>query len=259
MLKHLFIPSESKSDKNIVLIHGLGGDHRIWKHQIPSLQKKFNVLTIDLPSHAENNKKLSAMTTSIDAVSKEILKVIDYLKLNKCIFIGVSLGTVFIKHIEMYYPKYVESAILVGAIGNVSLFLKASVNIFSKIGDKLPFQFVYRLFSRIIMPLKRSEKSRKIFCKCAEELNATEFKQWMIILAESIKMNLKFKTEERLQNLYISGVFDICFLKGIKKEVAQTRAKLIQLEQCGHVCNIDRREEFNTIVMDYLESKHCTA
>lgn len=259
MLKHLFIPSESKSDKNIVLIHGLGGDHRIWKHQIPSLQQKFNILTIDLPSHAENNKKLSAMTATIDAVSKEILKVIDYLKLEKCIFIGVSLGTVFIKHIQMYYPKYVESSVLVGAIGNVNLFLKTSVKLFSKIGDKLPFQFVYRAFSRIIMPLKRSEKSRKIFCKCAEELNAKEFKQWMIILTESLKMNLKYKAEEHLHTLYISGVFDVCFLKGIKKEVASTHSKLIEMEQCGHVCNIDQRESFNTILMNYLESGNCVA
>lgn len=45
---------------------------------------------------------------------------------------GVSLGTVFVKYIEMYYPKYVRNGILVGAIGDVGTFLKGAVNVFSK-------------------------------------------------------------------------------------------------------------------------------
>ena len=258
MLKHQLLLSENKTDKNIVLLHGFGGNHRVWKHQIPILLKKFNVLTIDLPSHGENNEKLSNMKATIDNVTKEILKILDSLKMKKSIFMGVSLGTIFIKYIEMKYSEYIDSAILVGAVGKLNKLLGVTAKIFSKIGDKLPFKWIYSIFSKIMMPLKSSKTSRKIFCRCALELNAKEFKSWMNIMVESITMNIKFKTQEHLQNFYISGHSDVCFLKEIKREVVSTKAKFLELQQCGHICNIDQKEKFNDIIMNFLEQKYCT-
>ena len=259
MLNHKIFPSEKKTDKHIILLHGLGGNHRVWKHQIPLLQKWFNVLTIDLPSHSENNKLLSMMEVTIDAVSKEIIKILNFLKIKSGIFMGVSIGTIFIKHLEMQYPQYVDNAILVGAIGRINWIEKTIIKAFSKIGDKLPFKMVYGLFSKIIMPAKGSKKSRKIFCECAKVLTAKEFKNWMEIFAEAIKMNLQFKKEQHQDNLYISGDKDICFLKGIREEVVETDAQYIEMKKCGHVCNIDQKEVFNDIILNMFRAQYNVA
>lgn len=254
MLNYNFFVSDISDTQTIVLLHGFGGNYRVWKHQIPLLQSNFNVLAIDLPSHGDNNIKLSSMPVTIDTVVQEILKVLDYFHLKKVIFMGVSIGTVFIKHIEMFYQEYVDCAVLVGAVGKLNVALKSVAYLFSKIGDKLPFKWVYSIFSRIMMPLRSSEQSRKIFCKCAEVLNAKEFKNWAKLMFDSIALNIQYKAQEHLQNLYISGCFDVCFLKEIRKEADETNGQFVEMEHCGHICNIDQREAFNKILMNFLNN-----
>lgn len=248
---HYEIWGNLQKDKYMVMIHGFGGNHRVWKNQIDLLSEEYNVVTIDLPSHYEGNIKLSDMNISLESVSREIVAVLDYLGIEKASFMGLSLGTVFIKHIQHYFPQYVEKAYLAGAIGNVGLFLKAAVAVFSRIGDKLPFYVVYKIFSKILMPWKVSKKSREIFCECAKILNPKEFKAYMFIFREHFKFNKRFVTREHKDNLYISGVGDLCFLKGILAEVKKTKAKLIVLKNCGHVCNIDSKDEYNKLITEY--------
>ena len=112
--------------------HGFGGNSRIWKYQIPLLSKYFNVLTVDLPSHNEGNLRLSQIDVTLDAISREILAVCDHYSVN-AIFMGVSLGTVFVKYIEAFYPEYVDFGILVGAVATVNAFFTDLQGCFQKL------------------------------------------------------------------------------------------------------------------------------
>lgn len=254
-MHELIMCTGSETDKFIVLLHGFGGNHRVWKNQIEVLSRVVNVLAIDLPSHNSENKKLSDMNICIDMIVREILDVLDLYGIRSAVFMGVSLGTVFIKYIEEYYSEYIDSAILVGAIGNVGILLTLSVNVFSIIGDKLPFTFVYRIFSKILMPWKVSRKSRDVFCECAKVLNAKEFKAYMYIFKEHFRFNRKtFLKHEHNENYYISGRGDLCFLKGIIYESKKTNANFIMIKNCGHVANIDKRTEFDTLLLKRLEN-----
>ncbi|MGN0394707.1 MAG: alpha/beta fold hydrolase [Coprococcus sp.] len=253
MLNYQMFECTEESSQYIVLLHGFGGNHRVWKNQIPLLQKKYNVLAINLPSHGDNELKLSHMEHSIDNITKEIIKVIDYFGIQKAVFMGVSLGTIFIRYMEMFYGSYVEKAILVGALGTVGRPLKTAVYVFSKIGDKLPFTVVYRIMAKLFMPWKVSKKSRQIFCKCAKTLNSKEFKAYMYIFIEHFSFVEEFTREIHEENVYISGSGDLCFIKGIEEEAKDTQAELIIIEHCGHVCNIDQEKQFNKILNELLE------
>jgi pimeloyl-ACP methyl ester carboxylesterase len=48
------------SERNLVLIHGLGSDHRYWDNLIPKLSEDFDVLALDLPGHGSSAKRLRA-------------------------------------------------------------------------------------------------------------------------------------------------------------------------------------------------------
>lgn len=241
----------------VVLIHGFGGNHMVWKHQFDILRSKVNILAIDLPSHNKGNKKLSDMQISLESVTKEILNVLDEYNIKQAMFMGVSLGTVFIKYIEEYYPEYVSSAILVGAIGSVGLALRLIVRIFSRIGDKIPFKPVYRLFSKAIMPWKVSAKSREIFCECAKDLNPKEFKSYMFIFREHFKFNKNiFLKKEHKENFYVSGRGDLCFIRGVLKDIRKTKARLRTIRNCGHIANIDQKDKFNELLVRKLDAAY---
>jgi pimeloyl-ACP methyl ester carboxylesterase len=251
VLHYKLFKCKNKDDTNkqfIVLLHGFGGNHKIWRNQVKVLKEKYNVLAIDLPSHYNGNIKLSEMKANLNNVTLEIIKILDSLNIKHTNFMGVSLGTIFIKYIEMYYPEYISKAVLVGAIGKVNKLISCAIRLTARIGDKLPFKLIYSIASKIVMPLKQSKGSRKIFCKCAVALNKTEFKEWMALIREYLQFNKEFERKEHTENIYISGCSDICFIKGIKREVAATKAKFIELKNCGHVCNLDQSIAFNNII-----------
>lgn len=255
MLHYEVFDSFNNTGRYMVLLHGFGGNNRVWKYQIPLLRQKFNVLAITLPSHGDNELKLSRIGSTFEIIVQEIIRVIDSLGIKKAVFMGVSLGTIFIKYMEMFYKKYVDKAILVGAFGAVGWPLRTTVRVFAKIGDKLPFTLVYRIMAKLFMPWKVSKTSRKVFCKCAKALNRTEFKAYMNIFIEHFSLCDEFVKESHEENVYISGRGDLCFIKGIEEEADLTDAELIIIEHCGHICNIDQRKQFNSIISELLKIK----
>lgn len=252
MLCNTFYPAENGNTETIVLLHGFGGNSRVWKYQIPLLSKYYNVLAIDLPSHNEGNLQLSQLEVTLDAISREILAVCDHYSVSHAIFMGVSLGTVFVKYIEAFYPEYVDFGILVGAVATVNIILKGFARLFSKVGDKLPFAAVYHVFSWIIMPGKRNEESRSIFRKCAIALNKKEFKLYMHIFNQAFRFSKMFEKEYHPENTYISGKLDTCFLRRAVREAKYSSGQMIQMVSCGHVCNIVHKNRFNKLMMELL-------
>ena len=259
MLYNTFIHAENGNTETIVLLHGFGGNSRIWKYQIPLLSKYFNVLTVDLPSHNEGNLQLSQIDVTLDAISREILAVCDMHNVRNAVFMGVSLGTVFVKYIEAFYPEYVKFGILVGAVATVNALLNGCAKLFSKIGDKLPFAAVYHVFSWIIMPGKRNQESRSIFRKCAIALNKKEFKLYMHIFNQAFRFSKMFEKEYHPENTYISGMLDSCFLRRTILEAQRSCGRMIQMVSCGHVCNIVHKNRFNKIMLELLDQNQTIA
>ena len=255
MLHHVYQKCERADAETIVLIHGFGGDHRVWKKQIAWLQEQYHVLAIDLPSHSEGNIKLSQIPVTLDSIARQITQVMDHYGLKKCMFMGVSLGTVFVKYLEVFYPEYVSIGVLVGTMARVNILLRSITDLFSRIGDKLPFGAVYHLFSWIIMPGRRCTKSRSIFRDCAKALNEIEFKHYMKIFREAFRFNNLFKKLHHAENIYISGTRDRCFKNGARNEAASTFARFIWMHGSGHVCNIDKRQQFDAILSAILRQK----
>ncbi len=259
MLHNSFYPAENGNKETIVLLHGFGGDSRIWKYQIPLLSKCYNVLAIDLPSHNEGNLRLSQLEVSLDAISREILAVCDEYSVRHAIFMGVSLGTVFVKYIEAFYPDYVDYGILVGAVATVNSLLSGCAKLFSKIGDKLPFTAVYHVFSWVFMPGKLNEESRNVFRKCAIALNKKEFRLYMHIFNQAFRFSKVFEKEHHPENIYISGNLDSCFLRRTVREAKLSCGRMIQMASCGHVCNIVQKNRFNELMTNLLDLDRAVA
>lgn len=193
------------------------------------------------------------MGSTLDVVVGEITQVLDERGIQRAVFMGVSLGTIFIKYMEMRCGSYIDKAILVGALGTVGKPLRRAVNVFAKIGDKLPFPVVYRIMAKLFMPWKVSKTSSKVFCKCAKALNSQEFKAYMNIFIEHFSLCDEFVSRLHEENVYISGRGDLCFINGIVEEADLTDAELIIIEHCGHVCNIDQSRQFNDIISELLD------
>ena len=99
MLYHTIYFSEKSSQKWITFIHGAGGSSSIWFNQVRFFKKYFNVLLIDLRGHGRSAPSPDGTVYTFDDLVFDIIEVLDYVKIKKSHFVGISLGSILIQKI----------------------------------------------------------------------------------------------------------------------------------------------------------------
>lgn len=250
---------KSSDDRDwVVFVHGAGGSSSIWFSQLRDFKKHFNVLLIDLRGHGKSKdllQKYYEEDYSFEFISKDILDVLDHLEIEKAHFIGVSLGTIIIRTIGEIAPDRVKSAVLCGAITRLNIRSRILVFIGHMFKRFIPYMWLYKFFAWIIMPRKRHAKSRNLFIREAKKLYQKEFLRWFKLTNE-VNPLLKYFKEKEIKSpmLYVMGSEDHMFLPPVRQIVEKHKNSTLQvIENCGHVCNVERPGAFNRLSIQYLK------
>ncbi len=241
----------------VVFVHGAGGSSTIWYRQIKAYKEHFNVLFMDLRGHGNSKHALQEHYKekyTFKLVSSDVIQVLDHLNIQQAHFIGVSLGSIIIRTIEDMVPDRVITSVLCGAIMRMNVrsrFLVWAGHTFKRM---IPFIWLYKLFAWVILPRANHEESRHMFIREAKKMASKEFLRWYKLTYE-VNPLLRYFRESESSNptLYIMGSEDHMFLPPVQKLVKEhENSELIVIDDCGHVCNIEKPDEFNEISIRFL-------
>ncbi|NOH72877.1 alpha/beta hydrolase [Vibrio pectenicida] len=247
------------SDEWVVFVHGAGGSSSIWFKQIKAYRQHFNLLLVDLRGHGQSRqfiKELISNRYTFKEVTADILKVLDHLKISSAHFVGMSLGTIIVRNLAEMSADRVKSMVLGGAVTR----LNTRSQILAKIGNLckhvVPYMWLYSLFAYIVMPQKAQKESRHLFIREAKKLCQKEFKRWFILTTEVNPLMRYFKEKELpIPTLYLMGERDYMFLPPVKEMVAaHCSSTLLEIPNCGHVCNIECSETFNQHSIEFISN-----
>lgn len=243
----------------VVFVHGAGGSSSIWFSQIKAFQEEFNVLMVDLRGHGKSKdllQKYYEENYSFENISKDILQVLDHLQVERAHFIGVSLGTIIIRSISEIAPERVQSSIMCGAITRLNIRSRILVSIGHLFKRVVPYMWLYKFFAWIIMPRKRHKESRNLFIREAKKLAQKEFIRWFKLTNEVNPLLRYFKEKEiSTPILYVMGEEDYMFLPPVKNIVKSHKMSFLKvIEDCGHVCNVEKPKEFNEASIAFLKA-----
>ena len=118
MLHYTLYPHKT-SQEWVTFVHGAGGSSSIWYKQIRAYTKHYNVLMLDLRGHGNSKPKLKQAFNqryTFEVIVADIIEVLDYEKIEKSHFVGISLGTILIRQLAETYPDRVRSMVMGGAI-----------------------------------------------------------------------------------------------------------------------------------------------
>ena len=243
----------------VTFVHGAGGSSSIWFKQLRAFRSHFNILLLDLRGHGNSNPKLQDSLDenyTFDAITNDIVEVLDACKIKQTHFVGISLGTILIRNLAENYPERVSSMIMGGAIMKMNVRSRFLMNVGVVFKSVVPYMILYKLFAFIIMPRKNHKKSRNLFVNEAKKLYQKEFIRWFKLTSE-INPLLKFFRQKAIDipSLYVMGEQDYLFLPAVQK-IAETHkeAQLSILKNCGHVVNVEQPQNFNTQVIDFIKS-----
>lgn len=241
----------------VTFVHGAGGSSSIWFKQIREFKKHFNVLLLDLRGHGNskpNFKNVFDEKYTFDVITNDIVEVIDFENIEKSHFVGISLGTILIRNLAELYPERVESMVMGGAIMKLNLRSQILMKLGIIFKTIIPYLWLYKFFAFIIMPNKNHKESRSLFVREAKKLYQKEFIRWFKLTSEINPLLRFFRAADiKIPTLYVMGEEDYLFLPSIRKIVElHQNSKLLVVEDCGHVVNVEQPKFFNDEVIKYL-------
>jgi len=254
-----YIYNHDTSKTWVTFVHGAGGSSSIWYKQIRSFKSEYNVLVLDLRDHGKSKMKLKDTFNSkytFEAITNDIVEVIEYLGIEKSHFIGISMGTILIRNLAEMKPELVESMILGGAIMKFDFRSQVLIKFGVVFKSVVPYMLLYKLFAFIIMPRKSHKKARTLFVNEAKKLYQKEFIKWFKLTSEINPLLRFFRAKDiKIPTLYVMGDEDYLFLPTIQVIVDKhIKSSLLLVKDCGHVVNVEQPDVFNTETIRFINS-----
>jgi pimeloyl-ACP methyl ester carboxylesterase len=95
----------------VVLVHGLGDDHRLWRHVVPELARGHATIAIDMPGHGRSGPIPDG--APIDWFAAEVRGLIDGLALDRPVLVGLSMGGGVAQYVAIASPSLLSGLVLV--------------------------------------------------------------------------------------------------------------------------------------------------
>lgn len=105
-------PDYETTSLAIIFIHGTGGDREDWRHQLDGLAKAATCVALELPGHGASEPPGE---NSVSSFARWVVDFVEALGLHKVMLVGCSLGSAIVQWIALERPAWLKAIGLVGA------------------------------------------------------------------------------------------------------------------------------------------------
>jgi len=233
-----------------VLLHGLGTDRRLWLYQVPAFCGRVPTLLVDLRGHGRSSAPAGEWTVA--DMAKDVVRLLRHLGAEKAHLVGLSLGGMVAQQFALDYPYATASLVLADTIagpapGAEQPLREARAFIERNSMRDIAETRITTAFSDAVDPAMR---------RCLIEQVALNDKE---NYARAARAAFGFDVRARLgeiaaPTLVVVGDADRTFPIPWMEDVASgiRGARLVRLAGAGHVSNLERPQEFNRAVLDFL-------
>ena len=250
-----------------ILIHGFGGYIENWEENIAALALGRRVYALDLAGFGRSDKP--QVRFSIPYFAEFIKEFMIVQDVDKAALIGESMGGGIVLQFALQYPHQVEKMVLADPAGlgkEISINLRiASLPIlgelFTRPSRKGSAQATRGLFyNQDLITDQMIEEFYEISAlagaqRCKLSTLRTLCNTWGV-KGNDIRSILDRLEEIRVPTLIIWGAQDrvvpVAHAHLAAKRVPNARLHIF--DPCGHVPNIERADEFNALVIDFLSN-----
>lgn len=260
---------QGSGEHTIILVHGLASNAGFWRYNIPELAKKYRVIAIDLPGYGKSQK--GDYPYSMSFYAEQVKNLIDELKLNNVVYVGHSMGGQIGIKLAIKYPELISKLILASPAG-FEEFQRGE-------GDWLRSVMTMKFIKATTEDGIRRNLANNFYCwddkwewmveERVRMRKATDFDEFAYTVVKCVNGMLDEPTFDKLSSiktptLVVYGKYDglipnpylnpghtsDVFESGSKN---MSDVKLVELDNTGHMLQIEKADEFNQAVLDFLK------
>jgi len=247
-----FYTLNKKVNTPIVLIHGVGLNHKIWEPQINAFNN--TVLAYDILGHG--NTPLTQSQISFDDFSLQLLNLINELKLEKIHLVGFSIGSLIARNFASKYNNKLESLTLLCSVFQRSDEQQQMVNDrfeLSKKSRSLSKQALKRWFTDDY--INKNPNIYEKICSMLEENNMENF-------LKVYRLFVEHKDDEKFENiktktLIMTGENDTGstpeMSKNLSKKIADSKINIVS--EGKHLCSIECADDVNNAIKEHIKNE----
>lgn len=238
----------------VLLLHGLGAMGESWGFQVPALEAaNFSVLIPDLRGFGKSS--YPGGTSSIQSMSNDVVKLLDFLQIPKINLAGISMGGTVALQFALDHPDRVHKLVLINTFAHLNpdsfkgwlYFLIRTVLLYT-----LGINKQANVVAKRIFPDPKQAEFRQILISQINQADPHGYRAAMWALA---RFNVKQRLNElSIPTLVITGENDTTVPPKIQKDLAGgiPNSQQTIIPAAGHAVIVDQTETFNKIFIDFL-------
>ena len=237
----------------LLFLHGLGSQGEDWATQIPFFARQYQVITADMRGHGQSDKPPGPY--SVPMIAGDVIDLLDHLEIDTAHIVGLSMGGMIAFQLVVDRPDRVRSLVIVNS--GPALVARTA-------GEWLLIQ-QRLLLAQLFGPARTGRfLSQRLFPKPDQSwLRAQFIERWAQndrdAYLSSLRALVGWSVLDRIGEiecpvLVISGDRDYTPIELKREYTARIRdAQFVLIEDSGHATPIDQTDEFNNVVLKFLE------
>lgn len=242
--------------ETIVFLHGLGGDWTNWQPQLDDFAETHRCISWTLPGYGDS-PAIDPMTWS--TLADAVVAILDSAGVDAAHVVGLSMGGYIAQQLALDHPSRVDRLVLV-----------ATSSAFGRPGDdsfkqqflalrhepldqgKTPADLAPGVVTALLGPAPHADAR----ANCERSMGRITSDAYRQALACLVTWNATDRLAEiGHRTLCIAGDSDSTAPVGSLKRLAEgvNNAELVVIEQCGHLINLERPDEFNQTLRSFLK------
>jgi len=243
----------------LLLINGLGGDHREWLYQIPAFEPHFRIIVFDNFGSGKSDVPPGPYTT--ERMADDAVRLLETLNIRQAHVLGVSLGGMIAQEVALRHPDRVERLVLGCTTpgGKLSIRpLEASMAAFQHAGGEDLEADLRRVMPFLYTDAYIEEQAEEIEAFIQRRMEGRMapsgyFAQMSAVMTHDASARLG---QIRAKTMVITGEVDMLVPPVNSLLIAQRipGAKLVVLPGAPHRLYAESADAFNKEVLEFLES-----
>lgn len=261
---------EGRGDQTLILVHGLASNAGFWRYIIPELAQKYRVIAVDLPGYGKSDK--GDFPYGMAWYAEQIVGLMDELNISEAVYVGHSMGGQIGLTLSLNHPERLSKMVLATPAG-VESFKPGEAkwlrNVFriddlTLSGEEIVRTNLNRNFYRWSSDYEWMVEERM---RMAKGKDMPEFAHAVIscvgaMLDEPTTALLpQVQTETLIVYGDSDGLIPNPFLHPgftrdvfLEAESAMPNAKLHEIEECGHMIQIEKPQELVAAIQAFVGS-----
>ena len=242
----------------LLLVNGLGSDHREWLFQLPEFSRRFRVVAFDNRGAGDSDSPPGPYTTAL--MADDAAALLAFLGIARAHVLGVSLGGMIAQELALRHPGLVERLVLACTASGGEAAQRPSpeaIGAFVRSPDGDPRRDLLRTIPFLYTKRYRRERPEEVEAFVQRRLAAPASPSGH---ANQLGAAVGHAAGERLggiraRTLVIAGTDDLLVPPVNSRRLAEgiTGATLVLLPGAPHRLFAENAEAFNREVLSFLE------